>query len=462
MHLVAEIQTTRHQIKNMVRRNFLKHSTILAMGKLLAPSFVFTACKKTGLFNNLPYDGKVLIVGAGAAGLYAGYILKSLGIDFTILEASSVYGGRMGKLNGFADYAIDTGAQWMHGKNSLIADLVASKKIKTTLHDAELSFWFNQQIVKSLPKDPFIFEATNLPDLSFKEYAQQQGFGTEYNNIIEAIAGDQGASATTLSAYWNYKEEENWVSGDDDYKFNETYFDVIDRYIAQVVSSKISYNVPITSIDYSTNNIVVTDSSNKQHVANKVIITVPIAILKLNEITFKPSLPLQKTTAFSKIGMGPGMKVFLKFNKKFYAAELYGGSVCGAYVDDTLGKTSNNHVLMAFVMGEQATKLNALGTDIAITNALLQELDTIYNGQATTHFITSSVQNFTNKPFIKGAYSYSTIGMGNAREIAAQPVDDKLFFAGEAMNTHGHHQTVHGAIESGYKAVMVLLETLKK
>ena len=67
------------------------------------------------------------------------------------------------------------------------------------------------------------------------------------------------------------------------------------------------------------------------------------------------------------------------------------------------------------------------------------------------------VFDYTSKPFIKGAYSYSTVGMGNAREIAAQSVDNKLFFAGEAMNVTGHHQTVHGAIESGYKAVIDIL-----
>ena len=159
---------------------------------------------------------------------------------------------------------------------------------------------------------------------------------------------------------------------------------------------------------------------------------------------------------------GSGIKVFLKFSSKFYEDVLYGGTVCGAYVDDTVGKTSSDHVLLAFIMGDQAANLHALGNDTSITNALLQELDGIYNGQATASFISSSVHDYTSKPFIKGAYGYSTIGMGNARQIAAKPFANKLFFAGEAMNINGHHQTVHGAIESGYKAVMDILEIIKK
>jgi lysine-specific histone demethylase 1B len=52
--------------------------------------------------------------------------------------------------------------------------------------------------------------------------------------------------------------------------------------------------------------------------------------------------------------------------------------------------------------------------------------------------------------------------MGNAREISAQSVDKKLYFAGEAMNINGHHQTVQGAIETGYREVVNILNDLKK
>jgi lysine-specific histone demethylase 1B len=224
----------------------------------------------------------------------------------------------------------------------------------------------------------------------------------------------------------------------------------------------VQFNTPIAAIDYSSDKIILTDSGGNTYTADKVIVTVPISILKLNEIAFTPALPAEKTAAFAKFGMGPGMKVFLKFSTKFYADMLYGGSVCGAYADDTVGKTTSDHVLLAFVMGDQAANLHALGSDSAITNALLQELDTIYGGQATANFIASSVHDYTAKPFIKGAYGYSTVGMEDARKIAAQPVADKVFFAGEAMNVTGHHQTVQGAVESGYKAVLDIFESVRK
>lgn len=447
---------------NMDRREFIKRSSLISMGGLLIPGNFLSACRNENLLDDVNYGGKVLIIGSGAAGLYAGYLLKSKGIDFNILEAGSTYGGRIAKLTGFANFPIDLGAQWLHGKNNIMYDLIIKSKTKITLDDSETKYWFNNQLVNSLPKSVAIFEGEELPDISYKDYAIQQGLGDEYKFIIENIAGDQGAAASRLSVYYNNLEEENWSSGDDDYKFEETYFDVIDKQIALPIKDKIILNTVISKIDYSGNQVIVTSSDNITYTADKVILTVPITVLKSNDIEFNPALPQEKTDAFSKIGMAAGMKVFLKFNNKFFDQNIIGGNICAAYADDSVGKSTNDNILLAFIMGEQAEYLTSLDSNTAITNALLQELDLIYSGQASASFISAHVQNWTTNPFVKGAYSYSTVGMGNARTIAAQPIENKLFFAGEAMNINGHHQTVQGAIETGYREVINILKNINK
>ena len=446
----------------MDRRHFIKQSTLISIGGLLIPSALLAACRKETLFEDVTYDGKVIIIGAGAAGLYAAYMLKSKGIDFQLLEASSTYGGRLGKLTGFANFPIDTGAQWLHGKNSILGDLIKKSKTNITLDDSETKFWFNNQLVNSLPQETDIFEGDDLPDISFEDYALQSGLGNEYKYIVENIAGDQGAAASRLSVFGNNKDEENWSAGDDDFKFEETFFDLIDTQIANQVKDYILLNTVVSKIDYSLSTILITDSNNNTFNADKVIITVPIPILKSADIQFTPALPDEKTAAFAKIGMDAGMKVFLKFSNKFFDQNIIGGSVCAAYADDSIGKAQNDNILLAFIMGEQAEYLTSLGSDAAITNALIQELDIMYNGQASASFIASHVENWTTNPFVKGAYSYSTIGMGDARKIASQALSEKLYFAGEAMNTNGHHQTVHGAVETGYREVINILTDIKK
>ena len=446
----------------MDRRHFIKQSTLLSIGGLLIPSTFLSTCRKENLFEDINYDGKVIIIGAGAAGLYAAYILKSKGINFQILEASSKYGGRLGKLTGFANFPIDTGAQWLHGKNSILGDLITKSNTTITLDDSETKYWFNNQLVNSLPQNTDIFEGDNLPDISYKDYALQKGLGNEYKYIVENIAGDQGAAASRLSVFGNNQDEENWISGDDDFKFQETFFDLFDKQIASEVKDKILLNTIVSKIDYSQSEIIITASNNRLFNADKVIITVPIPILKSGDIEFIPALQNEKTNAFSKIGMDAGMKVFLKFNNKFFDQNIIGGTICAAYADDSIGKAQSDNILLAFIMGDQAAYLTALANDTAITNALLQELDMMYNGQATTSFIASHVENWTTNPFVKGAYSYSTVGMGDARKIATQAISKKLYFAGEAMNINGHHQTVHGAVETGYREVMNILNDIKK
>ncbi len=446
----------------MDRQKFIEQSTLLSIGGLLLPSAFVTSCRKMTLFEEVNYDGKVLIIGAGAAGLYAGYILKSKGINFQIIEAATNYGGRLGKLTGFANFPIDLGAQWLHGKNSVVGDLITKSNTQITLDDGLEKYWFNNHLVDKVPQNTKIFEGDNLPDISYKDYALLKGLGNEYKYIIENIAGDQGAAASRLSVYGNNKDEENWSSGAEDFKFQETYFDFIDKQIAIHVKDKIQLNTVVKQIDYSQSTIKVTDSNNKIYTADKVIITVPITILKSGDIEFIPALPTEKITAFSKIGMGAGMKVFLKFSNKFFDQNIIGGAICAAYADDSIGKAQNDNVLLAFVMGQQAEYLTALGSDAAITTALIQELDLMYNGQASASFIASHVQNWTTNPFVKGAYSYSTVGMGDARNVATQPINKQLYFAGEAMNINGHHQTVHGAVETGYREVINILNDLSK
>jgi hypothetical protein len=204
----------------------------------------------------------------------------------------------------FADYPIDTGAQWLHGKNNILGDLIKKTDTKITLDNSELSYWFQDEIVQELPKDPYIFEEKNLPDISFKEYAHQEGFSSEYDWIVESIAGDQGASASLLSAYWNSKDEENWVSGDEDFKFGDTYFDLIHTQIAEPILDKIQLNTPISSINYANATIELTDTGGNLWKADKVIVTVPMSILKLNEISFVPQLHGRKDKCLFKIWHG--------------------------------------------------------------------------------------------------------------------------------------------------------------
>ena len=90
----------------MTRKEFIRICQVLGIG--LPLQSMLGGCNDTELQSN--FDGKVLIIGAGAGGMSAGYLLNQLGIEFKILEASSTYGGRMKTNKDFADFPIPLGA----------------------------------------------------------------------------------------------------------------------------------------------------------------------------------------------------------------------------------------------------------------------------------------------------------------------------------------------------------------
>lgn len=445
----------------MKRRLFNRLIPQFALSQVLLTSLL-QSCREEEEEVFVPFDGEIVIIGAGIAGLYTANILISQGYRCTVLEASNSIGGRLQKDENFADFPIDLGAQWLHGKNNILGDIIEKTKTPIHLDNSEEWLWFDQKIQQDLPKDLFeLFRRDNdIPDISFQNFATQNGFDNTYSNLVEAIAGDSGASGDKISAYWKIKEEENWSSGDEDYKFQETYFDLIVDNFGSQIAPYLKLNTPIKTIDYSAEKIRLTAVDGSIFSADKVIVTAPISILKSGMIGFIPDLPEPKLQAFQKIGMEEGMKVFLKFTQPFYKENLLGGQLCGAYIDERIGKNGNDNVLMAFLMGKQARELSAMGDESIIIQALLAELDLMYNGQASIYFQQGLVKNWGDEPYIKGAYSYSTVGIGDARHQASSPVDKKLYFAGEAMNTDGHHQTVFGAAETGKKAIEQLFKDL--
>lgn len=64
-------------------------------------------------------------------------------------------------------------------------------------------------------------------------------------------------------------------------------------------------------------------------------------------------------------------------------------------------------------------------------------------------------------PFSRGAYSYAVVGGENAANDLALPVENTLFFAGEATDYTGHNGTVHGAMRSGRRAARELIEVVR-
>jgi len=115
----------------MTRQDFIEKSLLMGISLPLLSSVLLQSCNTKSLFFPTlddSFKGKVIIVGAGAAGMSAGYLLKKYGIEFKILEAASVYGGRLKKAENFTNFPLDLGAEWIHVNPKVLGE-IANKSI---------------------------------------------------------------------------------------------------------------------------------------------------------------------------------------------------------------------------------------------------------------------------------------------------------------------------------------------
>ena len=245
---------------------------------------------------------KVIIIGAGAAGLSAAYLLQQQGIDYEVLEASSNYGGRMKRTVDFADFPIPLGAEWLHVEAGVFEEIVNDSSVPVT--------------VNTTPYNPNV------------DYGLFEG--------MQISVADVGFTI--------------------DQKFiNSTWFDFFDEYIVPSVESKISYNEVVESIDYSGGKVLV-NTAGKEYSADKVIITVPLKILQSGSINFSPELPEDKANAIQQATVWDGCKAFIEFSQKFYPTftafdiqpETAGQKL---YYDASYGQNSSRHILGLFAVG---------------------------------------------------------------------------------------------------------------
>jgi monoamine oxidase len=97
----------------------------------------------------------------------------------------------------------------------------------------------------------------------------------------------------------------------------------------------ITLNMPVKSINYENDSIIVTAKDGSTFEADKVIVTVPLGVLKSNSIQFVPPLSTEKTAAIQRLGMGCMDKLWLEFPEAFWTDDLENDMI--TYISDKPG-----------------------------------------------------------------------------------------------------------------------------
>lgn len=453
----------------MNRRKFVHDMIVGTSGLMFLPALL-AACKKTKLEFDHRFTGDVIIIGAGISGLYAAKILSQYGNNVTILEASDRVGGRIKSLSGYADFDIELGAEEIMGDHSIWYDMVRSSGATFVENSGATLYYFNGSIKTEIEAtENTFFNAMNQiietigdytgSDVTAEVFANLAGVSDNVFHIFNAkVANSIGSCDEHVGMHGLRSIEERRASGTSKKILrNKSLSSILENQFSQEME-KVVLNSVVTNIDYSGAKVSVTDNAGNVYSADKVIVTVPLGVLKNNDIVFTPELPVSHTYAIQQIGFDAGLKIILQFDDRVWptnTGKIFGPGLIPEFrTTAAIERSADDRFLTAIIHGAKAEELSSQG--IGIIDTVLQEVDQVL-GDVSSHYVDHIIQDWGNDPLFRGVMSYDKPGTGNARSALSQPISDKIWFAGEAVHTGGHQGTVHGAMESALQAVLNML-----
>ncbi|MEM7378387.1 MAG: NAD(P)/FAD-dependent oxidoreductase [Pseudomonadota bacterium] len=400
----------------------------------------------------------LLIVGAGAAGIGAGHAARRLGLDFRIIEASHRVGGRGLTEEIAPGVPWDLGCHWLHsGSINALAPVADSLGFhydtdlpsrRFYLNGAWLSpeqtaaydryaadIWHRVETQYKTGQDRALMDSIDLDSVWAPYYTYWQSLMTSHD--VDSF------SALDLIRYND--TDENWP-------VREGLGALLTRHAEGL---PIALNTAVHAIDWGGEGVSITTNRGTL-TADKVIITVSTGVLAAQDIAFAPALPSATQEAIGNLPLG----CYNNFAMLYEAAWPFDSDT-----PDRVDYSNGDDINFAFklrcsgwpyiycaVAGRHADWLEKQpqGESESLMMSALTDLFGSDFKRKITRFRASA---WGQDPLVRGAYSASRPGCGDQRTALAEPIADRLYFAGEAASRSAFC-TAHGAWETGRDAVI--------
>jgi monoamine oxidase len=426
----------------------------------------------------------VLILGAGVAGLSAAIDLAHAGLAVEIIEGRERVGGRiLTQLDPTLNHSVDLGAEFVHGLSPEIWLPLQEHDLDVT--EVEGDFWcssngklapcrFFRQVEQILGKMD-----DRSPDQSFLEFP-----GNDHDeakqHAIAYVSGFNAADPAQVSVHWlvHSRAAEEEIQGDRAFRISGGYQTLLDLLTDDLASRQvpIHLNTKIQEVRWIADQVEVSAASalgDTTFSAPRALITFPLAVLQSaalgNAIRFDPQLPAEKLRALERLAMGKVVRVTLCFRRRIWEDVVVDGKTLAGmsflFSDDKLFPTWWTQMpdpvpmITGWSPAASAENLNGMSEGRIVQKALeiLAGLLHMQISKLQSELASAYFHDWDADPFSLGAYSYvKTEGEGCQQTLGA-PINEMLFFAGEATDTSGHNGTVHGAIASGKRAAREIL-----
>jgi monoamine oxidase len=444
----------------------------------------------------------VLVIGAGISGLAAAVKLAEAGLPVTILEARDRVGGRIfTRHDDDSPVPIELGAEFIHGMAPEIVEPL--QQMNAAITEVEGDNWcvsngrlsqckFFAQIDKILGKMD-----ANAPDESFLTFLERC-FPNKKNDLeleearrhaIGYVTGFNAADPAQVSVHWLVQEmeAEERIQGQRAFRPVDGYAPLVRffRRRFEQAGGVIHTGTVAERVNWRRGHAEITmratdkSSGESKMTAAKALITLPLALLKAHvgetgAIEFRPTLPRKKLDALDRLEMGKVIRVVLRFRHRFWETltpsrgdEKTLGRMSFLFSDDQWFPTwwttapRESPIITAWAPFRAAERLSGQREAFVIDQCLntLSQLLSVSPSKLQDEFAAAYFHDWQGDPFARGVYSYAKVGADGAQQELAAPLENTLFFAGEATDTSGNTGTVHGAIASGYRAASEILRS---
>lgn len=415
-------------------------------------------------------ESDVIIIGAGASGLAAARELANLGLSYTLIEGSHRIGGRAYSEEIAPGVWFDLGCSYLHQAENnpfvAIADQLETKIGR------EFGDIFTNEKIRVYENGKPLGPAQRSAYFSFRDQcfdaiqdAADKGEDIAVADLVDLENKYALTYANIMAA--TYSRDIDQISSVEVATFNEgPDVPVLNGYGNLVASwgadLPVSLNTKVERVKHSDKGVSVETNKGKLN-GRTTLLTVSTGILASGEIEFDPGLPDWKIDAVLGLPTGTLNKVCIHFDEDVFGPDGRGFHVNCSNDAGAAGfevSVMGQNTVVVFIGGRFAVWLEKQGQQASYEYAL-DEVANVFGNDLRNHVTRSIATAWTTDPWTRGSYSCALPGRAQQRSVLAQPIENRLFFAGEAT-TVGDHACCHGAFNSGIRAAREIYDSLSK